>query len=124
MRALESGQIRLGRRRASGRIAWIAAVLAILLQAFAVQTHVHVYGGDFELSESAGFVNAAPPADGSPQACAICGTLARTGSATLASAAEVPALDHHATEARALALPRAPPSPALPWRSRAPPLQS
>ena len=104
----------------------LTALLAVFLQAFAVQTHVHVSGatyssgytqqtgGSHELSVDAS-------ADGDHQvACVICQAMSAAGTATLPTAAIVAATaQSNAETAAAIAL--APRVFSHSWRSRAPP---
>jgi hypothetical protein len=104
-----------------------AAMLAVLLQAFAVQTHIHSFaaptapavyeqgGADSVHSEHA------TTAD-HQTVCAICQALAANGNATLADAAHV-AIDTNAVyQTAALEIRRAPRALTHSWQSRAPPI--
>lgn len=116
---------RTGRHRP---LVTLAALFAILLQAFAIQTHVHIYtpfsapalvqaGGEDAHAHGAH----ASLAHGQVL-CAICQALAASGTAVLppdANLTETPAI---AREAAAIVLPDAPRAQTHSWRSRAPPI--
>jgi hypothetical protein len=103
-----------------------AALLAVFLQAFVVQTHVHAYAApvsaSFELPAHAVHDSSEHvSADSGHQAvCMICQALATAGTATLTSATPIAAVEH-VTEAAMLALSLAPLVHSHSWQSRAPP---
>jgi len=105
----------------------LAALLAVVLQTFVVQTHIHtpVAPLHFVYAQAAG----ATSDDGSAHAkasnshqvlCLICQTLATSGSAMLPSAAIVAATTQTNDEA-VVALAQAPRVHSHSWQSRAPP---
>ncbi len=109
------------------RIAFVlAALIAVFLQAFVVQTHIHaagaVYlvsftqlsGGEHELS-----LDASTTGD-HQAACVICQAMATAGAAMLPSAAIVAATVQANADA-IIALAQAPRVHSHSWRSRAPP---
>lgn len=116
---------RTGRRRP---LPTLAALFAVLLQAFAVQTHVHVYtplsaaafvqasGGDAHAQhgDHASLTHA-------QTLCAVCQTLAASGAATLPPSANLTTAPAIAREAAAITPPDAPRVLAHSWQSRAPP---
>ncbi|MGD9966338.1 MAG: hypothetical protein AB7T59_07445 [Hyphomonadaceae bacterium] len=101
----------------------LIALLAVFLQAFVVQVHVHgppalpgayeqgAYGEDEQHVEA--------PSAHQP-ACTLCQTLASAGAATLPSGASAPAAEP-ASEAAVVALALAPRAHTHSWQSRAPP---
>jgi hypothetical protein len=103
----------------------LLALLAVFLQAFVVQTHVHAIGAPISI----GFHQPAAARDDGAHAtaktehqlvCAICQALAASGSATLPGAAiAVAAQQSNALAVVALAL--APRTISYFWQSRAPP---
>ncbi len=106
----------------------LAALFAVLLQAFVVQTHIHApvapagiaiervaYGSD------APTASVSAPDEHQAFACVICQTLASAGSAILAEPVGGLVAAEAASEAATYTLPRAPPIAAHPWQSRAPP---
>lgn len=104
-----------------------AALLAVFLQAFVVQTHVHglptaAFSQTFELpADAADGSHEQASAGGNHQsACAICQALAAAGAAALPDAAFLTATNHGGELAK-LALALAPLAPAHSWQSRAPP---
>lgn len=102
-----------------------AALLAVFLQTFVVQTHVHVLPAQVAAVESAGATThtaseRASTARDAPVLCAICQTMATTGTALLGQAAALVIDTPHANQ------PREAPQVALQitshsWQSRAPP---
>lgn len=102
-----------------------AALLALALQAFIVQTHVHAFGGPAAGIEraQADSADAVQVSTGHAQtACVICLTLTATGRAALSGAAALSA-EHRATyETATLIIRHAPLALAHSWQSRAPPI--
>ena len=106
----------------------LAALFAVLLQAFVVQTHIHAPAAPIGVAiervadgadTQATHVSAAD--EHQAFACVVCQALARGNSAVLAAAASSLVATEAISEAATYALPRAPPIAAHPWRSRAPP---
>jgi hypothetical protein len=105
----------------------LAALFAVLLQAFVVQTHIHApaapIGVAIErmagLDMQAAHVSAAD--EHQAFACVVCQALARGNGAVLAAASSSLVAAEAIGEAATYALPRAPSIAAHPWRSRAPP---
>jgi hypothetical protein len=102
-----------------------AALLAVFLQAFVVQTHVHAYtapvSARFELPAHAAHDSSEQvSADSHQTICVVCQALATAGAATLTSATTLAAVEH-VTEAALLALSLAPQLHSHSWQSRAPP---
>lgn len=115
-------------RRSGARIAFVfAAMLAVFLQAFAVQTHIHAFA-----APTAAYAQAADDA-GSPDGahatvadhqtlCVICQALAANGAATLTDAPDLAALTASSNQTTALAIRLAPRALTHSWQSRAPPI--
>lgn len=102
----------------------LAAMLAILLQTFAVQTHVHAFGQawSYERSDAtASHVTQLSHAELQPS-CALCETLARAGRTALAAASGVVEPGDTTFGRASIAIRQAPLHPAHAWRSRAPPV--
>ena len=106
----------------------LAALIAVLLQAFVVQTHIHAPAAPVGVAieraadgsdTQAAHVSAAD--EHQAVACVVCQALARGANAVLAAAASGLTAADAIGEAATYALPRAPPIAAHPWRSRAPP---
>ncbi len=105
----------------------LAALLAVLLQALVVPTHVHVFappagaavaGPDLAAGGAAAHVTA--PHE--QVSCVLCAVLAASGRAVLAHAAELTS-EHLSALAVTLPRVRAPPiAHTHSWRSRAPPV--
>lgn len=116
------------RRWAKGFAPLLTALLAVFLQAFVVQTHVHAFGVASVPAIERSSETAAAHADetASPlhkASCLFCETLASSSRAMLPSAAAVEAQPDAAPEA-ALRLIRQPPRfSSHAWRSRAPPIR-
>lgn len=115
-------------RRAPARAAIrFAALLAVFLQAFVAQTHIH----SFSAATSSSYERAASGASHSDAvyasaadhrtSCAACEALATGGRAALPSGPALVAFDLVTFETAAVAFSRAPQLPAHPWQSRAPP---
>lgn len=105
-----------------------AAMLAIFLQAFAVQTHIHAFAAPIAVVHEQAADNGVEP-DGAHATvadhqtiCAICQALAANGSATLADGAQLAALTASSNETSALEIRRAPRALTHSWQSRAPPI--
>ena len=105
-----------------------AALFAMLLQAFIVQTHVHpaalAFGAVIERTEASheaalGQAEVSAP-DAHTFGCPLCHALA-SNSATLTDAAAVAHAETARAEATALAIAQAPRAHTHSWRSRAPP---
>jgi hypothetical protein len=120
-----AGMIGFGRSRRQGRTKRpafaLVALLAIFLQAFVVQTHVHgpsAFAAGYEQRADGGqHVEAA----GEHQvSCALCQALASAGAATLPGNTWVLAAER-ANEVAAVALALAPRRHTHSWQSRAPP---
>jgi hypothetical protein len=106
----------------------LAALLAVFLQAFIVQPHVHAsapfapaYERTANSDATSGAVHASAAID-HQQGCIVCQALAANGSAALPDTACVADQTNASCETAALKLRQAPAPPAHPWRSRAPPL--
>jgi hypothetical protein len=121
---------RIFARRTGVRAAFaLVALLAIFLQAFVVQTHIHTSGllapptyertADARASDDAAHATAAIDHQ---QGCIICQALAANGSATLTDAAHVAAITNASYEIAALEIRRAPRAVTHSWQSRAPPI--
>jgi hypothetical protein len=104
-----------------------AAMLAVFLQAFAVQTHIHAFAAPvaFAASEQ----SAGDATDGvhatvadHQTICVICQALAANGSVTLSDGAQLAALTASSNETSALAIRQAPRALTHSWQSRAPPI--
>jgi hypothetical protein len=106
----------------------LAALLSLLLQAFAVQTHVHGFGtlaavaGSEDASGSAASSDERVTAADEQTICVLCQALAANGNATLAGAAHAAALSNAAYQTAALEIRRAPRALTHSWQSRAPPI--
>jgi hypothetical protein len=107
----------------------LAALLAVLLQVFVVQAHVHAPGAGvdagYELSavaeHGAAAVHGEATHDDRQIICVLCQTLAAAGSAVLSGGTAVVA-DHRAAEQTApTAIRIVPTAHTHSWRSRAPP---
>jgi hypothetical protein len=117
-------------RRSGARIAFVfAAMLAVFLQAFAVQTHIHalaapvIAAGHEQAADSSATPDGAHATVADHQTiCVICQALAANGNATLADAAQLAALTASSNETAALAIRRAPRALTHSWQSRAPPI--
>ncbi|HYD87386.1 MAG TPA: hypothetical protein VEA80_07920 [Vitreimonas sp.] len=126
MRRSRQNSTRPSARRASRFGPLLAALLAVFLQAFVVQTHVHAFAFGapaVERSESAAAENHASDVVGAKHAgaCVFCEALRSSGRATLPLAAEISAEHSVAAEASTLAIQLAPFAASHSWRSRAPP---
>jgi hypothetical protein len=106
----------------------LAALFAVLLQAFVVQTHIHAptapIGVAIERVADGSDTQAAHVSavdEHQAFACVVCQALARGASAVLAATAGGLTAGEAISEAATYAIPRAPPIAAHPWRSRAPP---
>jgi len=105
----------------------LVALLAIFLQAFLVQTHVHPVGAAaasaYEQSARAEAHDdgAIASADDHQMSCAICEAYAANGRAALPRDPTLVAFDALTFETAAVAFAQAFPSPVHSWRSRAPP---
>ncbi|MGE0740225.1 MAG: hypothetical protein AB7O98_02695 [Hyphomonadaceae bacterium] len=100
------------------------ALLAVFLQAFVVQTHVHAFApvnASFEQSGAAHIDDVHVSAT-HQASCIVCDVLAASSRAALPEAPNFLCVAGVAFESAAPVLPRAPPAPALPWQSRAPPI--
>lgn len=113
-------------RAASGRTATVfAALLAVFLQAFVVQTHIHaapfapIKVGVERSLDTSGETHVSIGSE-HQRFCVVCQTLAAAGAAMLPSAASPIAADTDDAEAVA-AIARAPRAHTHSWRSRAPP---
>jgi hypothetical protein len=113
-------------RAAKGRTATLfAALLAVFLQAFVVQTHIHVapvapINLGFERSVDASSDAHVSLANDDQRFCAVCQALAAGGAATLPTAASLISSDAVGEQA-ILAIAAAPRAHTHSWRSRAPP---
>jgi hypothetical protein len=99
--------------------AWLAA-LALALQVFVLQPHVHLGFAAHPEAQAAAHVSVAN--DHAATACIICQTLAASGFATIAGASGLSAISHSlldVTPAPFAASSRT--FPAHPWLSRGPP---
>jgi hypothetical protein len=105
----------------------LAALLAVVLQTFVVQTHVHTYGAVRE----AGYEQGQTSNDnaevhltnsGDKFGCAICDVLATAGHSTRPEANTVATEAVASNEVTALAIRRAPRALTHSWQSRAPPI--
>lgn len=103
-----------------------AALVAVFLQAFVVQTHVHAFapmGAGYEQSAThAVGDDAHVTSAGHAFSCAICDVLATAGHTTLPEATTVAVKIGHTNESAALAIRRAPRALTHSWQSRAPPI--
>jgi hypothetical protein len=102
-----------------------AALLAVFLQAFVVQTHIHAapvapIKVGFERSLDTSGEAHVSIASEHQRFCVVCQTLAAAGAAMLPGAASLIAADTDGAEAVA-AIARAPRAHTHSWRSRAPP---
>lgn len=107
----------------------LAALFAVLLQAFVVQTHIHApvapIGAAIErvaLGSDAPIAIVSAPDEHQAFACVICQTLASSGSGILSQPISGVVSAEATSEAATYILPRAPPIAAHPWQSRAPPI--
>lgn len=105
----------------------LAALLAVVLQTFVVQTHVHAYG----VAREAGYEQGQTSRDhaelhltnpGDKFGCAICDVLATAGHSTLPDTGTVATEAVASNEVTALAIRRAPRALTHSWQSRAPPI--
>jgi hypothetical protein len=120
---------RIFTRRSGARAAFtLAALLAVFLQAFVVQTHIHTSGllapPAYEqtvdtASEHIAHVTIAPDHQ---QGCIICQALTTNASAALPGAASVAIATNASYETAALQIRRAPRALTHSWQSRAPPI--
>jgi hypothetical protein len=112
--------------RSPRRFGVLAALFAILIQAVAVQTHVHALPSAafvIGVESSAGAVASDPQlAHDQRAACVLCQTLASSGRGLLAVGVMLAAPDAATLDAVAPIIASLPPPPAHAWRSRAPPL--
>jgi len=101
----------------------LIALLAIFLQAFVVQTHVHgaPFAANYQQLVGADHERRVEAMGEHQVSCALCQALATSGSATLPSDDAVLAADR-ATDAAIIALALAPRLQSHSWQSRAPPL--
>lgn len=101
----------------------LASLLAMFLNAFVVQTHIHLPTfGHAAITADVNGHHEHLTAEHDQISCLICEALAASGGATLPSAATV-APTPIATHAHAApALPRGPPALSHAWQSRAPPI--
>jgi len=119
----EAGAI--GRGHRAGRFAPVfAALLAVFLQAFVVQTHIHAFGIAAPAIERSvdgaddGHIASAEH----ERTCVVCQALLSNGRALLPSTAEAAPKPALVAVAAPLALPQTPHGVSHSWRSRAPPL--
>lgn len=104
----------------------LVALLAVFLQAFVVQTHVHAMGAPASITaqqSGAAHDDTSHVTAGAEHQliCAICQALASSGTATLPSAVKL-LVAVQANTAALVALAIAPDVQSHSWRSRAPPL--
>ena len=105
----------------------LAALFAVLVQAFVVQTHIHApvapIGAAIERvgDSSRAVASVSAPDEHQAFACVVCQTLASGARAILAAPISGLIAAEAVAEAATYALPRAPPIAAHPWQSRAPP---
>lgn len=104
----------------------LAALLAVAVQAFAVQSHVHAYTplvGAYETSVAvrAPAAIAAPNQSGDHTVCILCGVLTSGRAALLPTAAAIHRPPGDAVQTAAFAIREPPEISAHAWRSRAPP---
>jgi cytochrome c551/c552 len=102
----------------------LVATLALLLQAFVVQTHTHAFSAPIVVATEA---QAGAHAEDTSvphhkSGCILCQALAHSVQALTPSTAQVAALTGATYETAALALRRAPRALSHTWRSRAPPI--
>jgi len=119
----EAGAI--GRGHRAGRFAPVfAALLAVFLQAFVVQTHIHAFGIAAPAIERSvdGAEDSHVASAEHERACVVCQALLSSGRALLPSAAEVAPALAVVADATLPALAQAPHVVSHSWRSRAPPL--
>jgi hypothetical protein len=107
----------------------LAALLAIFLQAFAVQTHVHAYAsagasayGEVADSQAIVASDEHSTAAAHQPLCAFCQTLANSGRAAIPESTALSAYAGAAYETAALDIRRAPRALTHSWQSRAPPV--
>ncbi|MEZ5959289.1 MAG: hypothetical protein R3C30_02525 [Hyphomonadaceae bacterium] len=102
----------------------LAALLAVFLQAFVVQTHVHAPAAPLAFAQQTDITHDADThvsASSEHQLiCAVCQALAASGAATLPNAAVAQIIDHTSTLA-VVAIALAPRTISYFWQSRAPP---
>lgn len=114
-------------RRNGARLAFVfSAMLAVFLQAFAVQTHVHAVAAPVAVATIEQSANAdhgvhVTLAD-HQSVCLICQALAANGSATFTDAAQITAHTASSNETAALEIRLAPRALTHSWQSRAPPI--
>lgn len=105
------------RRRASA----LAALFALLLQAFLIQTHVHAPSLAFAAqSQTVADFAEADAIEAERASCTLCDML-RAGGATLPPASGSPSVEPASAGVGAVGHAPAPQAPAHDWRSRAPP---
>lgn len=105
----------------------LVALLAVFLQAFVVQTHIHTSGlfqqPAIERSVHAGSDAAhVDVALDHQQGCIICQAMVANGGAALPDAAQAAAQTNASYETAALEIRRAPRAVTHAWQSRAPPI--
>lgn len=130
MKGIRRSAHRSSARRTGARTLFtLAALLAVFLQAFAVQTHVHAYGmaSASVLTQAAGESEAADDTDHTSAthhqtACVICQALASSGRALLPDAPVIALVAGLTSEAAAIDIRQAPRVLAHAWQSRAPPI--
>jgi hypothetical protein len=101
----------------------LVALLAVFLQTFVVQTHIHgpaAFFGNYEQRADAHAAHQVEAVDEHQASCALCQALAAAGSATLPSEASVVAAGR-ASQAAIVSLALAPRVHTHSWQSRAPP---
>lgn len=106
-------------------IVTLVALLAVFLQGFVVQTHVHAFSplAGYEQSADAAHADAAHvDATNHQAACVVCQALAASGRAALPQAPALIASVSLTHETTARAIPEAPRTRAHAWQSRAPPV--
>lgn len=105
----------------------LAALFAIALQVFVVQTHVHAFGAAhaalaFAQSPDDATAHARDGAGEAQRPCIVCQTLADTGRMLPPAAAQVQPAAARAVAAPAPAIRFVAAAPAHSWQSRAPPI--
>lgn len=119
----KQGRKRAGRAGARALVT-LAALVALFLQAFVVQTHTHASallgGGAFERIAERDAAHASAAHD--QAGCVTCVAFAASGRAALPDAATLIAQHRSAYETATLSIRSAPQALAHSWRSRAPPL--
>jgi Protein of unknown function (DUF2946) len=106
-------------------MATLVALLALLLQGFLVQTHVHVFSLAASYEQSAGATHSdSAHLDAAHQqaSCVICQALANSGRAALPQAPKFVAHLSGTYETAVRAIRNAPRSLTHSWQSRAPPI--